>query len=715
MKISRRNPIRKPSAEQYAVGKGLRGRLIGFLIFSAASFVLLGAYVHRVQKENEKAASQYVLGRKLGKAKEIPYRRGDILDRNGTYLTTTEKRYQMTVSPRDLLSPADRDKYYDCTVNALTDFFGLPENELRKQIEENSTSQSLKVGAPLSPEDRLRYLDFKEHINRLGDYEAKKKKEDPSYEGFTEEQKTRYKGLVGADALNDYYERSYPYGELACNVLGFYRSYDDRRVGVTGIEQYYNSQLSGTDGLRYRYMDASGDTESVTREPQDGNSVVSTIDIKVQQSVERHIKEYMETTGAENIGVIVMNPNNGEILALATNHPFDLNDPGNLQKYYSVNALKQMTSEEATQKLWNNFCVSSIIEPGSTAKIFTIAGALENGVINGNETYNCTGEVDVQGTLIHCNKRTGHGVVDVTGALEQSCNVALVRIAQKLGRENFQKTQNLYGFGVSSGIDLPGEPDTSSQIHVLNPPEGMDRRRLGPVELATDSFGQGFGCTMIQLAAAFSSAINGGSYYRPHVVKQVLNSQGTVIRDYGAELVRETCSQETSLFLRKALRGVVTNGTGNAAEVVGYEIAGKTGTSEKWPRNKKNYLLSFCGYAPANNPQVLCYVVVDQPHVKDQAHSTFASVLFQNIMADILPSLNVFPGEAPTAEATPLLEGIHEGIASGREEAAEGGSAESGAAAESTAAESAAAETSAAETSAAAESSAARSADSARR
>jgi len=460
MKTSRKNPIRKPSSERYAVGRGLKARLIGFLIFSAASFVLLGFYVHRVQQENEKAASQYVLGRKLGKAKEIPYRRGDILDRNGTYLTTTEKRYQMTVSPRDLLSPADRDKYYDCTVNALTDFFGLPENELRKQIEENSTSQSLKVGAPLSPEDRLRYLDFKEHINRLGDYEAKKKKEDPSYEGFTEEQKTRYKGLVGADNLNDYYERSYPYGELACNVLGFYRSYDDRRVGVTGIEQYYNSQLSGTDGLRYRYMDASGDTESVTREPQDGNSVVSTIDIKVQQSVERHIKEYMETTGAENIGVIVMNPNNGEILALATNHPFDLNDPGNLQKYYSVNALKQMTSEEATQKLWNNFCVSSIIEPGSTAKIFTIAGALENGVINGNETYNCTGEVDVQGTLIHCNKRTGHGVVDVTGALEQSCNVALVRIAQKLGRENFQKTQNLYGFGVSSGIDLPGEPDT---------------------------------------------------------------------------------------------------------------------------------------------------------------------------------------------------------------------------------------------------------------
>ena len=173
--------------------------------------------------------------------------------------------------------------------------------------------------------------------------------------------------------------------------------------------------------------------------------------------------------------------------------------------------------------------------------------------------------------------------------------------------------------------------------------------------------------------------------------------------------MRETCSQETSLFLRKALRGVVTNGTGDAAEVVGYEIAGKTGTSEKWPRNKKNYLLSFCGYAPANNPQVLCCVVVDQPHVKDQAHSTFASVLFQNIMADILPSLNVFPGEAPSAEATPLLEGIHEGIASGREEAAEGGSAENGAAAESSAAE-----TTAAETSAAAGSTAAPNADTAR-
>ena len=711
MRTYRKKTTRRAKAGQYAVNKGLKLKLRGFLVLGTLFFVYLAAHVYRVQRRYEKAASQFALGKKLGVATEIPYRRGEILDRNGTYLTSTQKLYQMRISPRELLSAGVRETFYDCTIRAISDFYGMDEDELRKLIEENSTSQNLKVGGPISPEDKLRFEDFRQHINDPVAYENAKKEINPAYEGFTEEQKERYKGRVANVSLDMYYERSYPYGNLACNVLGFYRSYDDRRVGVTGIEQYYNNRLSGTDGLRYKYMDSDRNTESVTREPQDGNSVVSTIDIKVQQSVERHIKEYMETTGAENIGVIVMNPNNGEILALATNHPFDLNDPGNLQKYYSVNALKQMTSEEATQKLWNNFCVSSIIEPGSTAKIFTIAGALENGVINGNETYNCTGEVDVQGTLIHCGKRTGHGVVDVTGALEQSCNVALVRIAQKLGRENFQKTQNLYGFGVSSGIDLPGEPDTSSQIHVLNPPEGMDRRRLGPVELATDSFGQGFGCNMIQLAAAFSSVINGGSYYRPHVVKQVLNSQGTVIKDYGAELVRETCSQETSLFLRKALRGVVTNGTGDAAEVVGYEIAGKTGTSEKWPRNKKNYLLSFCGYAPANNPQVLCYVVVDQPHVKDQAHSTFASVLFQNIMADILPTLNVFPGEAPSAEPTPLLEGIHEGIASGREEAAAGGNAEEGAAAET----GGTLESSAAETSAAQESSAAESGGAARR
>ena len=703
MKKFQKRPSLVNKTTNYDVKGQLRGK-IGLLM--GLTVLALGGLAYRVygvQKSNAEVARTFTRSKELRQPEVIPYRRGEIMDRNGTYLTATEKRYQLIVSPKSLLKEDSRDLYYDCTVHALADFLGMDENELRKQIEENSTSQNLKVGEP------LRFLDFQEHVNNPDRYEAKKRAEDKTYEGFSQEQRERYRGRLGAVNLQEYYQREYPYGELACNVLGFYRSYDDQRVGTTGIEQSYNEVLSGTDGQRYSYMDADREAQDVTREPQDGNSVVSTIDVKVQQSVERHIKDFMNTTGAENIGVIVMNPNNGEILALATNHPFDLNDPGNLQKYYSVNALKQMTSEEATQKLWNNFCVSTVFEPGSTAKIFTIAGAMENGAITGTETYNCTGEVDVQGTLIHCGKRTGHGIVDVTGALEQSCNVALVRIAQKLGRESFQKTQNLYGFGVSSGIDLPGEPDTSSQIHVLNPPENAENRRLGPVELATDSFGQGFGCTMIQLAAAFSSAINGGSYYRPHVVKQVLNSRGTVIRDYGAELVRETCSQETSLFLRKALRGVVTNGTGNAAEVVGYEIAGKTGTSEKWPRNKKNYLLSFCGYAPANNPQVLCYVVVDQPHVKDQAHSTFASVLFQNIMADILPSLNVFPGEAPSAEATPLLEGIHEGIASGREEAVAGGSGETAASSEGAAETSAAAESGTAEISTAAESAAAES------
>lgn len=693
MKKFQKRPSLVNKTTNYDVKGQLRGK-IGLLM--GLTVLALGGLAYRVygvQKSNAEVARTFTRSKELRQPEVIPYRRGEIMDRNGTYLTATEKRYQLIVSPKSLLKEDSRDLYYDCTVHALADFLGMDENELRKQIEENSTSQNLKVGEPLTAPDKLRFLDFQEHVNNPDRYEAKKRAEDKTYEGFSQEQRERYRGRLGAVNLQEYYQREYPYGELACNVLGFYRSYDDQRVGTTGIEQSYNEVLSGTDGQRYSYMDADREAQDVTREPQDGNSVVSTIDVKVQQSVERHIKDFMNTTGAENIGVIVMDPNSGEILAMATNHSFDLNDPGNLQKYYSANELKQMTSEEATQKLWNNFCVSTVYEPGSTAKVFTIAGALENGKITGQEEYTCTGEVDVQGTLIHCVKRTGHGRLNVTGALEQSCNVALVRIAQALGREEFEKTQNLYGFGVSSGIDLPGEPDTSTQVHILNPPDDAANRRLGPVELATDSFGQGFGCNMVQLAAAFSSVINGGSYYRPHVVKQILNPQGTVIRDYSGEIVRETCSQETALFLRKALRGVVTEGTGAAAEVPGYEIAGKTGTSEKLPRNKKNYLLSFCGYAPANNPQVLCYVVVDQPHVKDQAHSTFASVLFQNIMADILPSLNVVPGDAPGTTATPLLEGINAGIASGREEGGESANAaestataESAGASESTAA-----------------------------
>lgn len=228
----------------------------------------------------------------------------------------------------------------------------------------------------------------------------------------------------------------------------------------------------------------------------------------------------------------------------------------------------------------------------------------------------------------------------------KSCNVVMMRIAQQMGKEKFYKYQQIFGFGSKTGIDLPGEADNKTLVYTQN--------TAGPTDLATNSFGQNFSCTMIQMAAAYCSVINGGSYYEPHVVKQILNEQGSVIKKAEPVLVRETVSESTTKFINESLFKTVNaaGGTGGAAKVTGYKIAGKTGTAEKIPRDKTNYVVSFCGYAPADNPQVLVYVVVDEPHVEDQPHSTYASEIFQKIMTEILPYLNVFPDT--DVESSPL-------------------------------------------------------------
>lgn len=244
----------------------------------------------------------------------------------------------------------------------------------------------------------------------------------------------------------------------------------------------------------------------------------------------------------------------------------------------------------------------------------------------------------------------------VEEALMVSCNDAMMQIAARTGAKRYTKYQHMFGFGTKTGIDLPGEADTSALIYT--------EETMKPVDLAINSFGQTYNCTMIQMAAAYSSVINGGSYYEPHVVKQILNEQGSIVKKVEPNLVRETVSESTSSFIKTALFRTVEEGTGKAAAVPGYDIAGKTGTAEKLPRNKKNYLVSFCGFAPANDPQVLVYVVIDTPHVADQAHSTFASGVFQKIMQDILPYLNVFPSvdfeaeDDSLAEQLPQQEGI---------------------------------------------------------
>ena len=382
--------------------------------------------------------------------------------------------------------------------------------------------------------------------------------------------------------------------------------------------------------------------ETVIKSPENGNTIVSTIDVNIQKTVEKYIDEWMNGIGSETAAVLVMDPNNGEILAMGSNRRFDLNNPRDLSVMYTEAQIAAMTESEKTEawnQMWRNFVVSDSFEPGSPAKPLTLAACLEEGVVGKYETFVCDGGQHVGGYNIRCVSRLGHGTIDLTQSIMKSCNDVMMQISARLGIQKFAEYQMAFGFGQKTGIDLPGEADTTNLIFSAD--------RMGPTDLACNSFGQTYNCTMIQMAAALSSIINGGSYYEPHVVKQILNEQGAVVKKVEPNLVRETVSQATSDFVINAMFQTVDHqdGTGKAGRVAGYKVGGKTGTAQKLPRSANNYLLSFAGFAPADDPQVLVYVVVDTPHLpgKEQAHSTFATEIFQKILADILPYMNVFP------------------------------------------------------------------------
>ncbi len=327
---------------------------------------------------------------------------------------------------------------------------------------------------------------------------------------------------------------------------------------------------------------------------------------------------------------------------------------------------------DAWNQMWRNFCVNDTYEPGSPAKPMTVAAGLEEGVISQNDTFLCDGGQDVGGYRIKCSNIYGHGILTLEQSLMKSCNDAMMQIAAKLGVQRFAKYQKLFGMGQKTGIDLPGE--AYGLIYNAD--------NMGPTDLAVNSFGQSYNSTMIQMAAAFASVINGGSYYEPHVVKQILNDQGSVVKKIEPNLVRETVSQSTSDFIRHALFMTVDDeeGTGKAGRVAGYKVGGKTGTAEKLPRSAHNYLVSFCGFAPADDPQLLMYVVIDTPNLpgKEQAHSTFATEVFQKIMAEALPYLNVFPDTDTTTEDASLAD-QNEGITNNNEGGLEPGTGETAA------------------------------------
>ena len=602
----RRNPFRRKFS------KTMQRKLVMLFAAIVLAFVFLVGRITYINAASGDKYTKLVLDQQQYGSRTIPFKRGDIVDRNGTKIATSERIYNVILDMKVMLS---KEEYIEPTIQVLEDCFGIAEEDVRTLVDKNPTGRYniLKKGVDYATAQKF---------NKI------------------ESDSEKYPNVKGI-WLEEDYVRKYPYNTLASDVIGFTV---DGNVGSNGIEASYNSILNGTDGREYGYQDESTSFEQTVKEPENGQTVMSTIDLQVQSIVEKHILEFNEEhknqaregEGSLDTAVIVMNPQNGEILAEASYPNYDLNNPRDLTKYYTEEQIEAMSDEEkldTLNSLWNNFCVSDTYEPGSTFKPFVISAGLETGVLTGEESYTCGGALHVGDHDIHCSNRDGHGAQTLKRALENSCNVALMQIGESMGAEEFTRYQELFGFGEMTGIDLPGEASTEGLLYEA---ENMDA-----ASLATNAFGQNFNVTMTQLAASFCSLVNGGNYYEPHVVKQIQNENGNVTETKDPVLVRKTISKETSDIIKDYMYGVVEEGTGKSAAVEGYAIGGKTGTAEKLPRRNGKYLVSFIGYAPQENPQVVVYVVVNEPNAQGQANSGFATELASKIMGEIFPYLGI--------------------------------------------------------------------------
>ncbi len=450
------------------------------------------------------------------------------------------------------------------------------------------------------------------------------------------------------------YLRVYPYNETACDTLGFTFSRDTADYGIEG---YYNSTLTGTDGRQYGYLNDDSTVEQTIIEAQDGNSLELSLDLGTQQIVEKWVNAFMESTGAKNIGVIVEDPSNGEILAMDGGDRYDLNAPRDLSSLYSQEEIKAMNDEDmmdALTSMWNNFCVTDIFEPGSVVKPIVMAAALEQGKISTTDTFYCDGfqNFGVPGniTTIKCANVDGHGTETLAEVIANSCNDAMMQIGAAMGVDNFLRAQSTFNFGSRTGIDLPNEG-----YGIMHTKETMKE-----TELACSAFGQGFSCTMIQEINAMCSVINGGYYYQPHLVTKIKDANGGLVKNITPVLQKQTISSNISADIRSYMAASVQQGTSMKSKVQGYSSGGKTGTAEKFPRGNGKYVVSFIGFAPVEDPKVLIYVVVDEPDVEDQASSSYPQFVAQAILSELLPYMNVQPDESTdgTIPTTELWEGF---------------------------------------------------------
>ena len=617
----------------------MRKKLVFLFFIVLLAFVGLSVRLFMINKENGENYKRKILSQQNYVSTTLPYKRGDILDTNGTKLAYSEKVYNLVVDSSIINSVEGS---LEPTLAALDACFDVDINELRNYIVTNKDDRYHVLFKKLEYEE---IADFVEMQSNPSEY--------PNIKGIWFESE---------------YKRVYPYGSLACDTIGFTVGKD---IGSFGLEEYYNSILNGTDGREYGYLTDDSDVERTTIPARDGQTIVSTIDANIQSIVDKYVAQWNHEhegenayrageLGSKSTGVIVMDPNNGEVLAMAGYPVFDLNNPRSLSEngLYSEEQIAAMTEEErydALNQIWRNFCISDTYEPGSTAKSLTISAGLDAGVLTGNESYNCGGVLEVGGHKIHCHKRIGHGTLTLSGALEQSCNVALMNIGSAMGSGTLAEYLSNFNIGLKTNIDLAGEARTDTLV--------FDPDNMGSADLAISTFGQGYNVTMIQMASAFCSVVNGGYYYQPHVVKEIRNADGSVAEKITPRVLKQTISESTSDRMKGYLFNVCDIGTGKTAVPAGYLIGGKTGTAEMYPRGTGNYVVSFIGFAPVDDPQVVVYVVIDRPNVDHQPHSTFAQEICKNIMTELLPYMQIFRTEEITEEEKEQLRQL--GVLSG--------------------------------------------------
>lgn len=620
-------PIRKKRKKQEKkFGTSNRKKLLFiFAVLLLFICILIGRLLY-INLSNSDTYARIVMAQMDYDSKSIPFKRGDIQDRNGTVLATSEKVYNLVLDPYVVLnSNGDCEKP---TAEAIEKYFNIDASEVYKVLDDNPDSRYVVMAKKLDYDTVKAYQDF---MN--------------SEEEDDQEASANIRGIW----FEEEYLRKYPYDSLAAALIGFTVSGNQ---GTWGLEGYYNDMLNGTNGREYGYLSDETDFERTTVAAVNGYNVVSTIDLNIQRIVEKYVNQLANERGSQHTGVIVADPNNGEILAMASTPTFNLNSPRDLSMYYSDEEVEAMSDEEVVDiynNLWRNFCVSDTFEAGSTIKPLTIGAALDENKVSTSDTFFCDGGEDLFDGVgmqhIACHNIYGHGTTSLQEAIMWSCNDALMQIGTRLGTTDMLKYHRLYGFGQATGIDLPGEAGAESLI--------FDESTMGSFELATSAFGQGFNLTMVQMVAAFSSIVNGGHYYQPHVVREITTESGNVVKSFDKVLVRNTLSKETCDWLIEAMHQTVADDgvytTGTAARVDGYTIGGKTGTAEKLPRGSGKYVVSFIGFAPVEDPQVVVYVVIDELQ-DNQEDSGAATKMAGDILREVLPYLQIFAENGGNAE-----------------------------------------------------------------